>query len=110
MKFRVEYFSSKVEDAINAWPIDILADYGHLIVLLEKYGPDLGMPHSFPLGRGLFELRAKGKEGIGRAFYCFKFGQKVIVLHEIIKKSRKAPKKDLDTARNRMKEVKKWTP
>jgi phage-related protein len=37
----------------------------------------LNTPHSRSMGGGLFELRAKGKEGIGRAFYCFQIGQRM---------------------------------
>jgi hypothetical protein len=30
------------------------------------FGPDLGMPHTRAMGTGLFELRLKPREGIGR--------------------------------------------
>jgi hypothetical protein len=31
---------------------------------------EIGMPHIRPLKKGLFEIRAKGFEGIGRAIFC----------------------------------------
>src|SRR5262252_3026904 len=34
-------------------------------------GATLGMPHTYPMGEGLFELRVTGQEGIARVFYCF---------------------------------------
>ena len=54
---------------------------------------------------GLFELRCKGPEGIGRAFYCVRVGRELIILHGIIKKSHATPDKDLKLARRRLKEV-----
>ena len=69
--------------------------------MMEKHGADFRMPHSRALGQGLFELRCKGKEGIGRAFYC----TMVVVLHCFIKKTQDTPDKELAIARKRLKEV-----
>ena len=73
--------SARVEAHMKEWPEDIRASYQHLKLLLEEHGADLRMPHSRSMGSGLFELRAKGKEGIGRAFYCFQVGQRIVILH-----------------------------
>ena len=93
---------AKVED----WPVDILADYARMVELLMEFGPDLRMPHSRAMGGGLFELRPRGREGIGRALYCYVSGQRVVVLHAFLKKTRTTPQRDLRIARKRMKEVK----
>ncbi|MFZ4534980.1 type II toxin-antitoxin system RelE/ParE family toxin [Propionivibrio sp.] len=53
----------------------------------------------------MFEIRAKGREGIGRAFFCTLAGRRVVILHGFIKKSEQAPVKELKTARQRLKEV-----
>ena len=58
-----------------------------------------------PLGDGLFELRPRGPEGIGRAVYCYLVGQRVVVLHAFVKKTQATPERDLKLARRRMKEV-----
>ena len=63
------------------------------------------MPHSRAMSDGLFELRCKGPEGIGRAFYCMRVGHELIILHSIIKKSQATPDKDLKLARKRLKDV-----
>jgi phage-related protein len=55
----------------------------------------------------LFEIRSKGQEGIGRAFFCYKKGKTIIILHGFIKKTNSTPKKELDIAKLRMKEVQK---
>ncbi|MBM9535605.1 type II toxin-antitoxin system RelE/ParE family toxin [Desulfobulbus alkaliphilus] len=101
----MEYFHPKVRDEIENWPVGILADYARLVELLIEFGPSLRMPHSRAMGGGIFELRLRGREGIGRALYCFVVGQKVIILHAFVKKTHQAPEHELKIARKRMKEV-----
>ncbi len=78
-----------------------------LLELVEKHGANLGSPHTEPMGDGLFEIRAKAQEGIGRSLYCYMKGHHIMVLHAFIKKSNKTPKSDLELARKRKLEVKK---
>jgi phage-related protein len=90
---------------VQSWPVDLLADYARLVELLTEHGPILRLPHSRAFGDGLFELRPRGRSGIGRAFYCFLMGKRVVVLHAFIKKSQQTPDKELNLARKRLKEV-----
>ena len=53
----------------------------------------------------MFELRIKAAEGIARVFYCTVVGRRIVMLHQFVKKSDKTPRKELETARRRMKEV-----
>ena len=105
MGYTIEYFHPRVKAEIEAWPNDILTDYARLVELLIDYGPNLRMPHSRAFGDGLFELRPRGRQGIGRAFYCFLIGQRIVILHAFVKKSQKTPERELKIARKRMKEV-----
>ena len=57
------------------------------------------------MGDGLFELRPRGREGIGRVFYCFVIGQCVVILHAFVKKTPDTPEQELRVARKRMREV-----
>lgn len=106
MTYKVGYYSAKVLAEIEAWPVDVLADYAHLIELLMEHGPNLRMPHSRAMGEGLFELRSKGKEGIGRAFYCYLVGKRVVIVHAFVKKAKQTLERDLTVARKRVAEVK----
>ncbi len=105
MPHSIEYFNARVKAEIEGWPDGILADYAHLVELLMEFGPDLRMPHSRAMGGGLLEIRPRGREGIGRAFYCFAIGQRVVILHAFIKKTQETPQRDLIIARRMMKEV-----
>jgi len=105
MAFAIEYFHPRVLAAIEAWPVQTLADYARLVELLAEHGPNLRMPHSRAFGGGLFELRARGSGGIGRAFYCFLAERRVVILHAFVKKSRETPDREIRIARKRMKEM-----
>lgn len=105
MPYVVEYFHPKVLADIEAWPVDVLADYARLVELLVEYGPNLRLPHSRAMGQSLFELRPRGRSGIGRAFYCFLVGKRVVVVHAFIKKTQQTPDKELKLARKRMKDL-----
>ena len=74
------------------------------IELLETYGSELSMPHAKALGSGLIELRVRGKREV-RIFYAFAKGKRIFLLHGFIKKTQKTPKKELDIARDRQKEI-----
>lgn len=105
MAFSVEYYHERVQAEIESWPTDVLADYARIVELLMAHGSNLKLPYSRAFGDGLFELRPRGRSGIGRAFYCFLIGRRVVVLHAFIKKSQQTPDSEVKLARKRLKEV-----
>jgi len=105
--FRVEYYSPRVREDIESWPVDLLARCDELLDLLEDHGPQLGAPHSKAMGGGLFEIRPRARSGIARAFYCFCSGRVITVLHAFVKKTQKTPKRELLIARERLRNVKR---
>ena len=107
MSWTIEYFSEAVRLEIAALPVGIRASYVRLTEMLEEFGLDLRMPHSRAMGGGLFELRPKGREGVARVFYCTQGGKRIIVLHSFIKKTNETPKRELEIARKRQREVSK---
>ena len=105
MAWQLNYYNAKVTEQLEAWPVGIRARFLRIAELMQMYGPDIGMPHTKAMGAGLFEVRAKGREGIGRAFYCTLVGERIMILHAIIKKTDKTPARELAKARARQKEV-----
>ncbi|MFT5700164.1 MAG: phage-related protein [Desulforhopalus sp.] len=106
MDWHITFYSDKVEQATLLFPPGILANFLHIAEMIEEFGPALGLPYTKAMGEGLFEIRAKGKEGIGRSFFCTVKDKEIVILHSFIKKSQKTPKRELATARNRLKKVK----
>ena len=88
-----------ITQSLNAWPVGLRAvgitiSFIWECLLHERWGM-------------VYSRYEKGKEGIGRAFFCTVVARRVIVLHAYIKKSEKTPRKELEIARKRQKEVKR---
>jgi len=106
MSWTVTFYSEKVEKDTLAFPAWILADLLHILEMIEALGPNLGKPNTAAMCDGLFEIRARGKEGIGRSLFAIVVNREVVILHSFIKKTQKTPKKELDIARKRHKDLK----
>ena len=108
MKWTIDFYDTKITKEILDWPGGIKAKFWRIAKLIEEFGPhEVKMPHIKPMGQGLFEIRAKGQEGIGRALFCIEKKQVIIILNCFIKKTQKTPQNEIEIARTRMKEVKR---
>jgi phage-related protein len=103
--WKIEYYSEAVQREILTLPAGLLARYIHLTDRMIDFGPNLGMPHTRSMGKGLFELRLKSAEGIARVLFFARTSQRIVMLHQFVKKSEKTPPKELNIARRRMKEM-----
>ncbi len=59
MSWKITFYSDKIEKETLAFPTSILAHTIHIMERIEEFGPNLGKPHTAPMGDGLFEIRAK---------------------------------------------------
>jgi len=71
---------------------------------------DLGLqtirePYVKHLDGKLWEMRLKGEDGIARSIYVAASGQRVVVLRTFVKKTDKTPRREIEIAFARMKEV-----
>lgn len=107
MTWRITFFSVKLEQDILSLPAAFVARFLRYAERMQVFGPDLGMPHTRAMGGGLFELRLKAPVGIARVFYCTTDDSKIVMLHQYVKKSGKTPRKELNVARHRMREIKR---
>lgn len=105
MAWTITFYTDKVAKETQALPAGIKASLTRTLELIAEFGPDLGRPHTAPLERGLYEIRAKGREGIARSLYCTAKGQEIVILLTAVKKANKLPARHMDTARKRMKEI-----
>jgi phage-related protein len=69
---------------------------------MVELGPNLGMPHTCAVGKGSFELRVKGKEGLARGLGSIVVGRRLMRLHTFIKKFQTTPARELIIARHRL--------
>ena len=82
---------------------------GEGIATLEFSWP-VGKPECSPISgvAGLYEVRSHISDGrIARVFLVLT-GAQMVLLHGFVKKTQKTPEKELDLAKSRMKEVKRY--
>lgn len=106
MSWTVTFFNLKVKEETLNFPGGILSNLLHILDIIEEFSPNIGKPYTASMGHGLFEIRARGKEGIGRSLFCTVKGKEIIILNSFIKKTQKTPQKEIELARKRMKELK----
>lgn len=74
--------------------------------LIEEFGLErVREPHVKRLRGPLWEMRMKGKDGISRALYVTAVGMRVVVVRVFVKKTQKTPKREIELALKRAKEV-----
>ncbi len=89
---RIDFFDDVLVKFIKSLEKQTIAKIMREIDLLEKFGHRLDMPHSKKIFHNLFELRVRGIQEV-RIFYTF-FGERAVLLHGFIKKSRKIPPRE----------------
>ena len=101
-------YDERLEEWLETIPADIKAKVLRIVDMLVMFGPhNVREPYVKHVEgqKKLFEIRAKGKDGIARVFYCTIDGQRIILLHGFTKKTDKKPKREIDIAVKRMQEV-----
>jgi phage-related protein len=53
----------------------------------------------------VWEMRMRGRDGIARAAYVTATGRRAVVVHVFQKKTQKTPRRDIETALRRAREV-----
>lgn len=106
MKWKIIYYNQSVERNVLSLQQSIQGKFTAILDKILEYGPDLGLPYTRSMGKGLFEIRAKGHAGIARGMFCTISNKTIVILHVFVKKTNKTPTKELALASKRMKEVK----
>jgi len=102
----VELLDGRVRQEIDVLPADMKARFRRIVELIQGYGLDqVREPHVRHLEGSLWEMRMNGKDGISRAIYVTARGRRVVVVRVFIKKTRKTPRREIDLALERAKEV-----
>ncbi len=106
-RWTVEPLNRAVERALLALPPGCRANFLRISELLMEHGPQpLGMPYVRPLVRKLYEMRMRGADDIiARAIYIAAKGRRLVVLRAFTKKTRRTPRRDIDLALQRAKEI-----
>jgi len=101
-KWNVEFYTdarnqSPVREHIKSLQARDRVKVTHVLKLLEEFGTQLRSPHAEFVEDGIWELRASRN----RLFYFLHVDQTFIILHGYFKKTPKAPRKEINTAKRR---------
>jgi phage-related protein len=106
MSWRVEFIDDGVAAKLSNFPKDIRARFERIVWMIEEHGLErIREPYVRHLEGRLWEMRMKGKDGIARAAYVTATGKRVVVVHVFGKKTEKTPRRDIEIALRRAKEV-----
>ena len=106
MNWAVEFLDEGVKADLNAMPDDIQAAFRRIVELIGSEGLErVRGPYLKHLEGRVWEMRMRGKDGIARAAYVTATGRRVVVVHVFGKKTQKTPRRELQTALRRAKEV-----
>ncbi len=106
MEWTVESLNPTVDKELDALPPDMRARFVRIAELIKAVGLNrVGAPHIRHLSGPLWEMRMKGKDGISRALYVTVREKRVVVVRVFAKKTRKAPRREIELALQRAQEV-----
>ena len=106
MTWIVETLNATVDSELDALPSDQLAKFARIGRMIQSLGLErVREPHVKHLEGPLWEIRMKGRDGISRALYVVAAPKRVVVVRVFAKKTRKTPRREIELALKRAKEV-----
>lgn len=104
MTYKIELYQigerKVIDDFIESLSDKTISKIFWMFDLLEKYGPEIGMPYVKRINQDLFELRIRKQESV-RLFFTLK-GETLWILHGFKKKRMKILNKEIEIALNRL--------
>lgn len=102
------YRTEAGNEPVRIWLKQLVSENRKVIgidIKTVEYGWPIGMPTCRSMGKGLYEVRSNLSDGtIARVLFCI-YQENMVLLHGFIKKTQKTPKRDLDLALTRKKNL-----
>ena len=93
-------------DEMAALPPDMRASFERIVRLIQAHGLErVREPYVKHVEGSLWEMRLRGKAGIARALYVAIIGRRIVVLRVFEKKRQKTPRREIELALKRAKEM-----
>ena len=106
MSWVVEFLDEDVKALLDALPVDMRAHFQRIVELIQTHGLErVREPYVKHLEGALWEMRMKSKSGVSRAVYVTAVGKRIVMVHVFTKKTQKTPRREIETALKRAKEV-----
>ena len=107
MNWTVGFFSDAALAEVRALPRDMQTKFERIVTMIEAHGLErMREPYVKHVEGKLWEMRLIGSDGIARSLYVTASGRRVVVLRTFVKKTQKAPRREIELALERAKDVK----
>jgi phage-related protein len=82
------------------------ASFERIVRLVQAMGLErVHEPYIKHLEGSLWEMRLRGKDGIARAIYVATAGRRIVIVRAFAKKTQKTPRREIELALQRAKEI-----
>lgn len=106
MNWTVLFVNAAAQVELHALPADMRARFERIVTLIHDNGLEkVHEPYVKHLEGRLWEMRLTGRDGIARAVYMTASGRRIVILRTFVKKTEKTPRRELELAWERAKEV-----
>jgi phage-related protein len=100
------FLNAEVKGELDALPAEVRANFERIVGLVQAMGLErVHEPYIKHLEDRIWEMRLRGRDGIARALYVTATGRRVVILRVFAKKTQKTPRREIELARQRAKEV-----
>jgi phage-related protein len=100
------FVNAEAKAELEALPLDVRASFERIVRLVNTVGLErVREPYIKHIEARLWEMRLKGRDGIARSLYVTASGRRVVILRTFVKKSQKTPRREIELALRRAKEV-----
>lgn len=107
MRWSVHLLDGSVRAEMESLPKDVIASFLRISRLIESEGlENVREPYVKHIEGPLWEMRMRGRDGIARALYVTAVGRRAVVVRVFAKKTQKTPRREIEMALRRAKEVK----
>jgi len=100
------FLNAEVKGELDALAADVRASFERIVQLVQAVGLEgVHEPYIKHIEDRIWEMRLRGRDGIARALYVTATGWRVVILRVFTKKTQKTPRREIELARQRAREV-----
>ena len=106
MRWSFVFLNAEVKAELDALAEDVRASFERIVQLVQAVGLErVREPYIKHIENRIWEMRLRGRDGIARALNVTATGRRVVILRVFTKKTQKTPRREIELARQRAKEV-----
>ena len=106
MDWSFNFVNVEAKAELDALPPDMRATFERIVRLVQAVGLErVREPYIKHIAEKLWEMRLKGRDGIARSLYMTASGRRIVILRTFVKKTPKTPRREIELAQRRAKEV-----